>query len=102
MVLKLEGRLVGPWVPELMTAVLRAQAFSLPIEIDVWDLTYADLEGEKAIARLHQKGARFKGKSPYSEYLFQRLQIRLFSRTPGFDDSDDRPPVVPPTIEPGR
>ena len=101
-VLRLEGRLVGPWVIELKKAVVRAQALSLPIDIDVWDLTYADLEGEKALSRLYRKGARFKGKSPYAEYLFQRLRIPLFSRQAAFDDSDDQRSVVPPGVEPGN
>lgn len=89
-VLRLEGRLVGPWISELKKTILRAQVLSLPLEIDVWDLTYADLDGERALSRLHRKGARFKGKSPYAEYLFQRLRIPLLSRHAGFDDTEGR------------
>ena len=86
MVLRLEGRLVGPWVDELRKTITGAEVLSLPLEIDVWDLTYADLDGEKALSQLHRRGARFKGKSPYAEYLFQRLRIPLFSRQAGPDD----------------
>jgi hypothetical protein len=86
--LRLEGRLVEPWVNELRKSVSRAEALSLPLVIDVWDLTYADLDGEKSLRCLHRKGARFKGKSPYAEYLFQRLGIPLFSREAEFGESE--------------
>ena len=88
--LRLEGRLIGPWVSELKKTVIRAEALSLPLEVDVWDLTYADLDGEKALSRLHRKGVRFKGKSPYAEYLFQRLRIPLYSRHAEADDDEAR------------
>ena len=89
-VLRLEGRLVGPWVSELKKTVLGAVALSLPLEVDVWDLTYADLDGEKELSRLHRKGARFQGRSPYAEYLFQRLRIPLYSRHAEADDDEAR------------
>lgn len=85
MVLRLEGRLVGPWVSEFRKTALRAEVLSLPLEIDVWDLTYADLDGEKVLCHFHRRGARFKGRSPYAEYLLQRLQIPLLSRHAGSD-----------------
>lgn len=84
-VLRLEGRLVGPWVRELEKNVSHNEV--LPLEIDVWDLTYADLAGERVLSRLHQKGACFKGRAPYPEYLFKQLRIPLVSRpTPSSDD----------------
>jgi hypothetical protein len=79
-VLRLEGRLVGPWVKELEKDVSRSEELSLPLEIDVWDLTYADLAGERVLSRLHKKGALFKGKAPYAEYLFRQLRIPLVPR----------------------
>ena len=88
-VLRLEGRLVGPWVHELKTAVMQAKAAALPLEIDVLDLTFADLEGERTLSRLHKSGARFKGESPYAKYLFQRLRIPLLSRQAGCDGNED-------------
>jgi hypothetical protein len=82
-VLKVEGRLVGPWVDELRNTVWRTNGWRERLEIDVEDLTFADDDGEKALAWLHRMGARFKGRSPFSEYLFHRLKIPLHSRQTG-------------------
>jgi hypothetical protein len=79
-VLKLEGKLAGPWVDELMKTVLRTDPRRPPLEIDVWDLTYADINGEKALRWLHRMGVHFKGKGMFSEYLFHELKIPLCSR----------------------
>ena len=80
-VLKLEGRLVGPWVDELRMTVSRNNGCSQPLEIDVSDLTFADEEGEKALSSLHRMGARFRGdRAFYMQYLFARLKIPLHRR----------------------
>jgi hypothetical protein len=86
-VLKLEGRLVGPWVDELKTTVLQTNASSLPLEIDVSGLTFADDEGEKALSWLHRMGAHFQGKGLFTKCLFERLKIPLFSRQTKSDGS---------------
>ena len=89
-VLRLEGRLAGPWVNELEKTVSQAETLSLPIEVDVWDLTYADLAGERALSRLHRKGACFKGKGSYAEYLLRRLKIPMSSRRIVIDKGEVR------------
>ena len=81
-VLKIEGRLVGPWVDELKRTVWRSDGSSERLEIDVKDLTFADDEGEKTLSWLHNIGARFQGRGLFSEYLFERLNIPLHSRPP--------------------
>lgn len=74
--LKLDGRLVGPWVDELRKTVFTTDASTLSLEIDVSDLTYADDEGERALCWLYKMGAIFRGKgASHAEYLFQRLKI---------------------------
>jgi hypothetical protein len=78
-VLKLEGRLVGPWVDELRQAVWRTSGWRQRMEIDVTDLTYADEEGEQALSWLHRMGARFRGQGLFPEYLLERLKIPLHS-----------------------
>jgi len=87
-VVKLEGRLVGPWVEELRKTVWQTNAWRQPLEIDVRDLTFADDEGEKALAWLHRSGARFHGKTLFSEYLFGQLKIPLHPSQTVFDKSD--------------
>ena len=86
-VLKLEGRLVGPWVDELTNIVFRSDGWCRPLEIEVSGLTFADDDGEKALSWLHEMGARFQGKGSYSKYLFDRLEIPLHSR-----QTDPSPP----------
>jgi len=78
-VLKLEGRLVGPWVDELRTAVLRTGGLRMP-EIDVRDLMFADEDGEQALLWLCRMGAQFRGGGSFSDYLCERLGIPLRSK----------------------
>ena len=87
--LKLEGRLVGPWVDELKKTVWQTNGWRQPLEIDVVDLTFADEDGENALSWLHRMGARFQGKGPFSEFLFERLKIPLHSRQKVFDKRDE-------------
>jgi len=87
--LKLEGRLVGPWVEELRNAVWRTNGWRERLEIDVEDLTFADEDGEKTLSWLHRMGARFQGRGPFSEYLFKRLKIPLHSRQAALNQSDE-------------
>jgi hypothetical protein len=87
-VLRLEGRLVGPWVDELRETVWRRNGWRQPLEIDVADLTYVDEDGEKTLSWLHSMGARFQGKGPFSAYLFERLKIPLHPREPAFGKGD--------------
>ena len=88
-VLKLEGRLVGPWVDELRKIVWRTDGGRQGLEIDVEDLTFADDDGEKTLSWLHRMGARFQGRGPFSEYLFERLKIPLHSRQAALNQSDE-------------
>lgn len=89
-VLKLEGRLAGPWVGELRKAVLQIAGRCKPLEIDVSDLTFADEKGEKALRWLHRMGARFQGRGLFAESLFERLKIPLVSRQTVLDGGDRR------------
>lgn len=89
-VLKLEGRLVGPWVDELKKTVLRTNGQSQPLEIDVSDLTFADDDGDKALRWLHRMGARFHGKGPCAKYLFERLKIPLLSHQRKLDEGGSK------------
>ena len=87
-VLKLEGRLVGPWVNELRDTVWRTDGWRDPMEIDVADLTFADDEGENALCCLHRLGARFHGRGLFSGYLLDRLNIPL--NETAFERSDEK------------
>jgi hypothetical protein len=82
--LKLEGRLVGPWVEELRKTV-SGTGDGQGLEIDVRDLTFADEEGERALRWLHRLGVRFHGRGSFSNYLFARLRIPLHAQSAEFD-----------------
>ncbi len=84
-VLKLDGRLAGPWVDELRNTVLLTGAWRRSLQIDVSGLTYAEENGEEAICWLHKMGARFVGKGPFLEFLFERLQIPLLQEGTAMD-----------------
>ena len=58
------------------------------MEIDVADLTHMDEDEENALSWLHGIGARFQGKGPFSECLFERLKILLHSWYGAFDKGD--------------
>jgi len=62
--LKLEGRLSGPWVPELESAwrsVSRAHPGGA-ICIDLRDVDLVDAAGRRLLALMHHAGARFVSK----------------------------------------
>jgi len=79
-VLKLEGSLAGPWVEELRKTVLQSDAWRQRLEVDVSGLTSAEEDGDTALIWLRNMGARFLGKGPFPEYLFERLNIPLFNQ----------------------
>jgi hypothetical protein len=87
--LKLEGRLAGPWVDELRKTVLQNDV-RRPLEFDVSGLTFAESDGEQALAWLHGMGARFVGKGPFPRYLFDRLKISVFPQE-SVDEVKTRP-----------
>jgi ABC-type transporter Mla MlaB component len=61
LVLKLEGRLSGPWVDEV-DACWRAAAATCDgdsIWVDLSDVCSVDLAGQAQLTRMHRAGARF-------------------------------------------
>jgi hypothetical protein len=66
---KLEGRLVGPWVDELRRVT---RPLGSRLDLDLSALTFADPEGAALIRQLRQAGAVFSGASPVVEPLLER------------------------------
>ena len=71
---KLEGRLVGPWAEELRSTVLAAMPRFDRLQVDLSDVTFADVAGEEVLVWLHRLGADFQGVGVFSEGLCQRLK----------------------------
>lgn len=61
-VLRLEGSLLRPWIPELASAL--ENMATEPVVIDLASLTYADKEGERFLRDLGAR-AELRGCSPF-------------------------------------
>ncbi len=61
-VLKLEGKLAGPWVAELERswAANAAGAAGGRIRVDLSDVTFIDAEGTKLLFRMYEQGAELQ------------------------------------------
>jgi hypothetical protein len=57
--LRLDGRLAGPWVEELARcwAGLRDEDHAAPIRVDLEGVTFVSPAGKALLARLHDEGA---------------------------------------------
>jgi anti-anti-sigma regulatory factor len=72
MTIKLEGRIVGPWVAELGRAWAEAvpRLSSRKVLIDVCNVTYVDESGEQALRNIYaQSGASFVATTPALLFL---------------------------------
>lgn len=54
--LKLEGRLIGPWVEELREACETHLQASRRVKLDFTDVSYADRDGVALLVKLRQNG----------------------------------------------
>jgi anti-anti-sigma regulatory factor len=65
--LRLEGRLVGPWVEEFRKAL--DACGNTAITVDLSNTTFADGRGRQALADARSRGARFITAGPLMEAL---------------------------------
>jgi anti-anti-sigma regulatory factor len=56
--LKLEGKLLGPWIGELESAYRRFMVHPDQICLDLGGLTFVDAEGARVLKRLIRDGTR--------------------------------------------
>ncbi len=73
--LKLEGRLVGPWVEELRQRVLQLRPIDATLEVEITDLIFVDHDGEYVLLWLSTLGAEFRGSGTYGRFLCESLEI---------------------------
>jgi len=60
-ILRLEGRLAGPWVQELERcwgSSTVGTTTNLPLSVDLSAVTYVDSDGKNLLKKLHQQGAK--------------------------------------------
>lgn len=75
--LKLEGRLVGPWVAELERTwhSLAPSLHGKKLSVDLCGVTYIDAEGREVLAEIYrQTHAQFKADTPLTKYFVEQAQ----------------------------
>jgi len=64
-VLRVEGRLAGPWVAELQDECERAFADGLKLTLELSGVHYADPQGRRLLHDLVFRSAKLVGRSPF-------------------------------------
>ena len=65
--LKLEGRVVGPWVEELRRICEPLLAEDRALKLDMTGVSYADAEGVATLNSFKARGVKLKNCSPFVE-----------------------------------
>jgi ABC-type transporter Mla MlaB component len=63
--LRLEGRVIGPWVGELRQVCEPLLGDSRTVELDLAGVSYVDADGVAALASFKARGAELKNCSPF-------------------------------------
>lgn len=72
--LKLEGKLLEPWIGELDEACRRACEYASHATLDLAGLTYVDPPGTIALRDLRRRGVTLKGCSPLVTELLKEYE----------------------------
>jgi anti-anti-sigma regulatory factor len=75
LLLRLEGRLAGPWVREVELCWQTAQSIirNRTVTIDLRDVDFVDSAGEQVLATMHKHGARLLGTGPMTKSLISKI-----------------------------
>ena len=76
--LTLEGRLVGPWVAELKSAVTEAGLSASSVNLELSGVRFVDAEGLALILGLQDQGVRLRDASPFVNELLKH-DVRFFA-----------------------
>lgn len=74
--LLLEGRLLGPWVDELESAVIATGAGAERICLNLAGVQFADAAGVRLLRRLSGQGIHLEGLSPFIRELLSSTAAR--------------------------
>lgn len=69
--LTLEGRLVGPWVAELKSAVTAASLSASSVNLELSGVRFVDAEGLALILGLQNQEVRLRDASPFVRELLK-------------------------------
>lgn len=75
-VLKLEGRLAGPWVEEVEKAwkLVTHSSKGEHLCVDLCGVTFVNAEGKKLLARMHKAGADLSALGPMTSYIVRKIK----------------------------
>lgn len=74
--LKLEGKLSGPWVPELernWNGFLN-EGLARPVEVDLSDVTFVSREGKQLLKSMLQQGADLQSRSLMPAFIIKQIK----------------------------
>jgi ABC-type transporter Mla MlaB component len=73
--LRLDGRLVGPWVDELARCwgTLRDDDGAGPIRVDLEGVTFVSAAGKALLARLHEHGAMLTARACMTSAIIEEI-----------------------------
>jgi hypothetical protein len=74
--LKLEGKLLEPWLDELQNTCARAKEVSGRLGLDLANLTYADAAGLQFLRSLFQQNVSVSACSPFVAELLREQQTK--------------------------
>lgn len=80
--LRVEGRMIGPWVEELRRSCEPIVARGARLVLDLSGVSFIDRDGARLLIHLQAGGARIWGCSPF-------VQEQLKAWSPRFDGCDD-------------
>ena len=74
--IKLEGRIVGPWVEELRRTwmSLAPSLGSKVLRIDLCEVTFVDTPGKRLLREVCITGARFRADTAMTKYLVGEIE----------------------------
>jgi ABC-type transporter Mla MlaB component len=73
--LKLEGRVVGPWVAELRRICDPLMSEQSQLKLDLADVSYVDVDGVATLTDFQSRGVKLNNCSPFVEQ-----QIKSFTK----------------------
>jgi anti-anti-sigma regulatory factor len=78
-VLKLDGKITGPWVKELESCwemLRRVQAHQTMV-VDLANVTFINDSGSQLLERMHAEGAQLLGEGPLTRSIVEEIEGRI-------------------------
>lgn len=73
--LRLEGRLIGPWVAELQTAIYQPDTNAQRVELDLAAVSFVDDEGLALLQSLLSQGVALRRVTPFIQELLRTRPV---------------------------